>query len=207
MNTKHKSPLSDRIADALRSGTSSDLISRLIAETEAARSAAEVKLQSASDRAIDPLAAAAAASSGRQEAEDLRFEIERFEAALGALQTAHEDAKTLERDTRRRLEYERVKAERDELISELRDLYPQIEKQLTDLMRRIVANDTALAEVNSRLPSGLGQLARVDEVARGRAQRMLDPDRRLTHDLTRMLRLPGFEIDALAPYGWPIERA
>jgi hypothetical protein len=144
-----------------------------------------------------------AASTAKLETDDLRFEVERFDAALVALRGAHEDAKARERDDRRRATYDRAKAERDALIGELKDFYPPLESRLADLMRRIAANDAALGHVNGRLPSGAGRLASVDEIARGGSGRMLDPDRRLASHLTRTLRLPRFEIDALDPYAWP----
>ena len=93
------------------------------------------------------------------------------------------------------------------MTAEVCNLFPQIEKQLTDLMKRIALNDAALADINRKLPSGADRLASVDETARGRAARMLDPDRRLALDLTKTLRLPRFELDPLDPYACPSKGA
>jgi len=117
-------------------------VKSLIAEAEETRSTAEERQRSAHAKALDPVAGAAAASAAKLETDNLRFEVERLSAALEALHTAHAEAKARELDRLRHAAYDKAKAERDALTAEVCNLFPQIEKQLTDLMKRIAPSMT-----------------------------------------------------------------
>ena len=47
------------------------------------------------------------------------------------------------------------------------EVYPEMERRLSDLMGRVAASDTVLKQVNRNLPSGGEWLASAEEVARG----------------------------------------
>jgi len=191
--------LAERIAAAVKGVATSDEIAILIGDVEQARVAADDEQAAARARALDPVTRADAVASARHEADDLRFESDRLGTALEALQNAHREAKEREKDAQRRAVYEAAKAERDSLAEELRDVYPEIERCLTDLMGRVAANNESLEKVNLRLPASALELYSSEEVARpGRSKYEYS-----MHQLSRRLRLPRFEIDPREPDAWP----
>jgi hypothetical protein len=64
--------------------------------------------------------------------------------------------------------YDRVKAERDQLATELAGIYPAFARKLAELLPRIVANDREIEYINNRArPSGAERLLVAELVARG----------------------------------------
>jgi hypothetical protein len=91
--------------------------------------------------------------------------------------------------------------ERDQLAAELAEVYPQAERQLSDLMRRIEANDREIEWVNGALPRGKGGLLVAELVARrleGFVRNGLDIPR-----FTRDPKLPAFEGNIHHRFAWP----
>jgi hypothetical protein len=195
--------LADRIALALREEVSSAEIADLIKDSKDARVAAEKAHEAAYSRALDPTANTERASAGKREADDLRFEMDRLDAALEALEGARKGAKAREENARRRAAYEAAKAERDALARELREIYPAVERQLSDLVRRVAFNDAELDVVNRNRPAGAAGLASAEEVARGGREKFGTAQEYLGYRITARLRLPKFEIDPLRPFAWP----
>ena len=195
--------LADRIAGALSEETTSEEIAALIAEAEQTRRVAESDRDASHARALDPTAGADAASEAKRQTDDLRFEVERLESALEALRAAHKAAKAREADARRRTAYDAAKMERDALMEELRDVYPQLERRLADLIGRVAASDTALERINRNLPSDGNWLASAEEVARGGREKFGGYREYLDLRITSRLRLPRFEVEPRDPDAWP----
>jgi hypothetical protein len=73
------------------------------------------------------------------------------------------EVKADEEDERRRVAYEKAKAERDKLAGELKAIYPPIEAQLRDLLPRMAEN----ARVRGARGQGARKLPRTAVVAEG----------------------------------------
>ena len=201
-----EAPLADRIAAALREETSSEEITALIADSEQSRSRAENDREAAQVRALDPTAGVEEACAAKRKADDLCFEVDRLESALDALRTAQSEAKEREADAVRRAAFDAAVAERDALVQELREVYPQIERRLAELVGRIAANNATLERVNSNLPSGSPGLAEAEEIARGGREKFGGRPEYLAQRITCRLRLPRFEFDPRDPDVWPAAR-
>lgn len=196
-------PLADRIAAAVSGKATSEEIAMLLDEAELARAAAKEKHAAARALSLDPTAGADAASAADANADRMRFEVDRLDAAIEALRAAHCDAKAAEAETRKRAAYEASKLERDALVEELREVYPDIEQRLADLIGRVAANNDTLERTNRSLPSGAPWLASSEEIARGGREKFDGYDGYARHRLTRQLRLPRFEVDPRHPDAWP----
>jgi hypothetical protein len=111
----------------------------------------------------------------------------------------------LEKNQRWLVAYERARVERDKLAAELREIYPQIEAQLRDLLPRIAANDEQIEYINGyALPTSAECLLVAELVARdlrGFVENLAEAP-----SITRQLRLPAFRFDRHDPYAWPRER-
>ncbi len=64
--------------------------------------------------------------------------------------------------------YDEVKAERDRLADELREIYPTTAALLAELLARIIANDQVIERINAHgLPRNHGRLLCAELAARG----------------------------------------
>jgi chromosome segregation ATPase len=196
-------PLADRVASAVLGKATSDEIAILIGEAERTRRVAEEDHAAARARALDPVAGVDDASAAKREADDRHFELDRLGSALDALQSAHRDAKARETDARRRAAYDAAKGERDALVEELQEVYPEIERRLADLIGRVAANNDTLERINRSLPSGACWLSGAEEVARGGREKFDGYHEYAMHRPTRRLRLPCFKVDPRDPDAWP----
>lgn len=200
-----KLSLDERIAAAFSAGTKSDDVIDLIGEAEAAAVSAGEGAQRARERALDPALSSGDVAAARRAMEDCAFKRERMQVAVIKLGERLRELKAQEEDRRRRLAYEKAKAERDKLAAELKDLYPAAAASLADLAARIEANDSEIENSNTRArPSGAEWLAGAEIMARG-----LKGFSDGTADVPRIttnLRLPGFEYNRHDPYTWPRSR-
>lgn len=121
------------------------------------------------------------------------FRRERLEAAALRLRDRLQQVRAQEENHRRRLTYDKVKVERDELAAELARFYQPIAAQLADLVGRIEASDRKIERINDRgLPSDAERLFVAELVARdleGFARPLTDIPR-----IARQLRLPTFNF-------------
>ena len=199
------SHLDDRIALAFKDVVTSDHVSGLIVETEVATAAASEAAARARERALDPALSAADVITARREMEARAFRQERLQTAVVRLKTRLREIKGLEEDQRRRVIYEKTKAERDLRAAELKAHYPNIEAEFGELIAKIDANDREIDFVNAHgLPIGAERLRSAELVARGiEAWRVNQTD---VVRITRELCLPGFKHDPHRPYAWPRSR-
>jgi hypothetical protein len=135
--------------------------------------------------------------------EDSAFRRDRLQEARRRLAARLIKVKQSEDQDRLRKEYVRVRSARDQLAAELAGMYPDVERRLSDLIRRIAANDREVAWVNSgsRLPDGEKRLLSAELVARELAGFVRSGVQ--TPSITEELRLPRFHSDAFEPYAWP----
>jgi hypothetical protein len=198
--------LEQKIASALADDSiTSTALAELINEVEIAIVVADKAAEEEREKALDPLASPDAAKA-RAALADAEFCRDRLRTVLPRLQQRFSEARSEEEYARWVVDYEEVKTKRDALVEELREIYPAIEENLTDLLLRIETCDREAKRVNSAKPfdakeaNGDGRwLLETELVARG-----LDHFR--IHDLQIMrdLKLPKFE--AGAQLAWPPHR-
>ena len=198
------SDLDTRIVKAFRDGAKSSDVSKLIEEAKAAAVASGDAAERSRKRALDPTMPPAEVAAARREMEDAAFRRDRLEVAVQKLGDRLNELRAEEEDQRRRLAYDKVKAERDGLADELARVYPPIVSQLKDLLSRIAENDRQIEFVNRRLPSRAGPLVVAELVARGLpcfAENWVE-----VPSIVRSVRLPTFERTPQEPYAWPRQR-
>jgi hypothetical protein len=188
--------LDDRIAAAFADGAKSDDVASLIGEVEAAAIAVGEMAERARSRALDPVLSAPDVAAARREMDDAEFRRDRMQVAVTKLGVRLSELRAQEEDHRRRLAYERARAERDKLAVELKDVYPALAARIADLAARVGANDREIVRINTRAAAEL--------VARGLTAFVSGPNAipRITTDL----HLPAFEFRPLDPYVWPRSR-
>jgi chromosome segregation ATPase len=194
--------LGDRIAAAIGTVVKSDVVAGLITEADAAAVAAGETAERARERALDPTLTAADVSTARRAADDAAFARDRLKTAVTRLTGRLKELRAQEEDQRRRVVYEKAKAERDRLAAELKRVYPAIEAQLGKLIPEIAENDRQVDYVNTELPKGAERLKSAELVARAIGAWRID-----LADVVRIsqeLCLPRFQHDAHSPYVWPI---
>lgn len=177
----------------------------MIEEAEAAALSSGEAAEQARKRALDPALSASDVAVARREMDDAGFRRERLQTAVTKLRERLEEVRTDEEDQRRRVFYEKVKAERDKLAAELADIYPEIEQKLRDLLPRIAASDRDVEYINSHgLPSD-GQRLLVAELVARRLRGFVENAVQIP-SITETLRLPAFEYSQFNPYAWPRPR-
>jgi Sec-independent protein translocase protein TatA len=180
-------------------------VAALIADVDAAVASAADAAESARSRAPDPTLPALDVAAARKEADDWLFGRDRLREAARRLGQRLTEVKRAEEQERLRQEYERVRSARDKLAAELAEMYPDIEKRLSDLIGRIAANDREIAWVNSgRVPEGEKRLLSAELVARGLAGFVRNAVQ--TPSIVEELQLPRFQSDACDAYAWPRKR-
>lgn len=194
--------LDDRIAAAFADGAKSDGVASLIGEVEAAAIAAGETADRARSRALDPALSAPDVATARRVMDDAAFRRDRMQVAVTKLGVRLSELRAQEEDHRRRLAYERARAERDKLAAELKDVYPALAARVADLVARVDANDREIVRINTRaMPDGSERLAGAELIARGLRGFNAGPNTipRITTDL----QLPGFEYNRDGLYMWP----
>jgi hypothetical protein len=194
--------LSDRIAAAFGNGANSGGVAALIEEAEAAALSSGETAERARKRAFDPVLSTKEVQEARRAMEDAAFRRERLQIAVTRLRERLEEVRAQEEDQRRRVAYDRVKAERDRLAAELAAIYPDIEQKLRDLLPRIAANDREVEYINGHALPGDGErLLVAEQVARG-LRGFVENSVQIPR-ITTTLRLPAFEYSPHEPYTWP----
>jgi hypothetical protein len=191
------STLEERIATALTDKISSADVEALIIETEAPITAADAAAEAERTKALDPVGSPDPIKA-RAAMEGAAFTRDRLLAALPRLRARLKEAEVAEQLARWRPEYERVKAVRDALAAEMREVYPAAVETLTDLFLRMEACDRQSSHVNGLAPPGVPRLRKVELTARG-VEGLLQPD----VWIAEMLRLPFFWRDKGPIYVWP----
>jgi hypothetical protein len=201
-NDKYPPPaasLDDRIAAAFAAAAKSDIFEPLIRDVEIAAKTANEMASAARETSLDPIRPSTEAAQARRELEDQTFKRDRFQAAAKRLSDRHRAVKAAEENARRKIEYDRVTAERDKLAEELARVYPQMAATLAALLQRIDANDHEIATLKP--PDGAARLLSAELIARGMPGFVRNGVEALS--IITDLRLPAFHFDQHAPYTWP----
>jgi DNA repair exonuclease SbcCD ATPase subunit len=197
-----KRSLDDQIAAAFLPDAVSAEVSELISDAEAAAAASGEAAQLARSQALDPALSAEKVATARREMEDAAFRRDRMHTAVTKLTERLHQLRAREEDHRRWLAYDKVKAERDKLAAELKEMYPTFTARLADLIARIDANDREVENINKRTrPNGAEWLAPAELVARG-LKGFSDGVSNVPR-ITTDLRLPSFEYNRQALNLWP----
>ena len=194
--------LEDKIADAFIQSTPSKLIARLIGQAQDAAAAADKQAAKARDDALNPALSGSDLERARCEMDDAAFRRDRLTAAALRLDDRLKEMLRAEEDARRQVEYDRAKAERDALASEIKEVYPALARQLAELANRMAANDRTLELINrARRPTGAPALKLAETLARELSNvTAAGPD---APRIAKMLRLPAFVQQPNRPYEWP----
>lgn len=187
--------LEQRIAAALAEAEpSSESLVRLIAEVEEAAQQADAVAAKVRADALDPTVVVDAEKVGARVV-SAELTRDRMKAALPKLQELLKDSRAREALRIWRADFERVKAERDRMVAELRERYPTLVDELVGLMHRIAAVDKEVNRING---SGPSYLHTVEREARGQ---LFQPDIPLTGP--NGLRLPVLYRNGGPIYAWP----
>jgi hypothetical protein len=203
MNSLKNASLDDRVAAALKDHATSAAVAALMDDVETATVSAAVAAENARALALDPTLSPADVAAARREIGDCAFRRERLQEAGRRLAERLIEVEKSEDQDRLREEYQRVSSERDKLAAELAEIYPDVERRLSDLVGRIAANDREVAWVNSagRLPNGEKRLLPAELVARGLGGLVRNGVQ--SPAIVEELRLPKFQADTFEPYAWP----
>ena len=192
--------LDDRIANAFEAQTTSTAIAALLDETKQAEQASIEAANKAQAVALDPATRPAAVTDARREMEDAQFRCSRMEAAASRLRSLHADAVAREAKQDAAKEYAAAKAERDDLVKDLK-AYDEHAGAIVSLLSRLARSNLRLKTVN-RGQSAEGWLYTAEMIARDAPREIgLAADGGLPELLTGV-RLPSFLRDAHG-YAWP----
>ena len=192
------STLEERIATALTDKILSADVEALITETEAAITDADAAAEAERTKALDPVGSPDPIKA-RAAMEDAAFTRDRLRTALPRLQVRLKQMEAAEYLARWEPAYERVKADRDALAAEMREVYPAAVAKLVDLFQRMAESDRECSQINGSAPRGdHRRLLKVELTARG-VEGLLQPD----VWIAEMLRLPFFWRDSGPIYAWP----
>ncbi|MBB5277723.1 hypothetical protein HNR26_003804 [Rhizobium rosettiformans] len=161
-----RADLENRIADAFTSTLSSAQIAALLREVDQADQAAQDASIRANEIALDPTTRPDAVAKARKEMEDADFTRRRMERATERLTELHDQAVKRERSEANRQEYDAARAERDQLVEDLKE-YPDLIDRVTALILRVRDNDARLERVNSLAAGDQAWLASAEYVASG----------------------------------------
>ena len=147
--------LEQRIAAALADNDKIDssALATLIAETEAATTAADEAAIKSREQALDPITSPDP-TKARAAMEAAAFTRDRLRTVLPRLQQRLKEVCSQEEYTRWVAGYEQTKAKRDAAAAELRTLYPEFASKLVDLLLRIEVVDREVERVRSAVSSG-----------------------------------------------------
>jgi hypothetical protein len=197
--------IDQRIAAAFGNKVASAEVANLITDVEMALIEAGEASHLARSQAMWPALPVDEVAIARKLMEDAQFRQSRLEIAIVKLRERVAWLKSQEQDAERRVAYDKVKEERDQLAEELADTYPELASKLAELLHRVVANDAEIAGL--KLPTGRVRPLGAELTARGlqHFQAGMSP----TPSIVRDTHLPSFTIDdpkAPSFYLWPIRR-
>jgi hypothetical protein len=194
LEQKISSALTD---DNIASGDLESLISEVETAIVAGDQVAEAEHRKALDPALSP-----DISKARQSMEDAKFAAARLRTLLPRLQKRFGKVQAREHLAQWQAGYEALKIKRDELATELCQIYPPAAAKITDLFHRIAANDAALSVLHQQRPAGVGlHLHSAELVARG-----LDGFTRDEPSIANGLKLPDWEHGAQMTWPPPPQR-
>jgi hypothetical protein len=158
--TKSAVEMDVRIAAAFTDGATSDDVSRLLTEVEAAVKGAETAAEAAWAHAWDPLVARDDMNHARRQMEEEAFRRDRLSEAARRLGERLVELKALEKASAQRAEHERVSAERDRLAAEMERIAEPI-AEIAALVAQIDAWDREIRNINATTGLALGHIRHI----------------------------------------------
>ncbi|MFC6791944.1 hypothetical protein ACFQE0_21520 [Methylobacterium komagatae] len=150
--------LRQRVADALTKDTTTAELRSCLADTQADIARVERDRISAEAKAVDPLSTEEEATEAKRQCESLRFDMERLKASEIRLNIRLDQIAEREAQAALRARYDEVRAERDAVIAEMTEHYPQLAEGIVALLERMRVTEGRIAEVNTALPRGADRL-------------------------------------------------
>ncbi len=141
-------PLDDRIAAALADSARAATVADLISEIAERISATERERDRLTTISTALSTGEDAAEQAAADAAKLAARATRLAAKKGVLEQRHEDLLNSERRRRAADFHAATLAERDGLVTELRETWPALVDQITGLLQRVVDNDAAIERAN-----------------------------------------------------------
>jgi hypothetical protein len=195
--------LEERIAHAFVNGCCASEVATLIQQVEVATRSAIESATRSRERALDPTLGGDELQTARQTMHDSGFAVERLQAASSRLRQRLDELKAAELNERKRKEYDRVAAERDELATKLSAIYPDFAEKLAELLPQLAANDHEVNIINRDRPAGAPMLLCAELKARGLASFQVGVSQ--LPRLTDVLVLPKWRLTAHSSlYFWPL---
>jgi hypothetical protein len=189
--------LEQRIGTVLTNDNSkSSVIAAVIDETVAAIVDADEDIKLEQKKAFESLASPnpKAAREAMQAAEFVQTWLR---TALLRLQRRLRETQEREGRAQWYAEYEALKAKRDALAAEFREVYPEFEAKVVSLLSRMASNDAEISNLHFRRQSGVKlHLLETELVARG-----LERFTRDVPSIAKELKLPAFHPGE--PPAWP----
>lgn len=186
-----KGTLSDRIAAAIKAGSSNG-IPDLIREAEAAALATVEDHERARQRALDPLLSDGEIAEARKAMEDAEFIRERMNRAADVLRDKLVEFEEAEDQAERLKVYQDAIARRDATAKLLRERYVPLANELGALMQAVQEAEQVVANANRRAPRGCSQISGVEETARSGLKHNVSAGHKL---LTKAVNLPALDPD------------
>jgi hypothetical protein len=146
-----------RIVSAIAQDAKSGDVARLLAEVEAAASAAEIAADTARKEALDPLLSGEDLKLARREMDDTSFRRDRLREAASKLAQRVEALKALEQDRAQRAEHDRILAERNRLAEEMKGMAESI-MNIADLVREMDECEREIGRINATSSLQLGHI-------------------------------------------------
>lgn len=150
--------LRQRVADALTKDTTTAELRSCLADTQADIARVERDRMSAEAKAVDPISTEDEANEAKRQCESLRFDMERLKASEIRLNHRLDQIAEREAQAALRARYDEVCAERDAVIAEMTEHYPQLAEGIVALLERMRVTEGRIAEVNTALPRGADRL-------------------------------------------------
>ena len=191
--------LEQRIAKMLAAddARSCDLTT-LIAETEAAAAAADETAKTEREKALDP-ALSPDPRKARTAMEDAEFTAARLRTVLPRLQARCKELQEQEHAAAWKMDFNNVKAQRDQVAEMLRERYPLLVNELAALMACITPLDAEITRVNSSAPYGDYPRLRTVELTARNLERLEQPNVSIPLEL----RLPYLDRKDGPLHAWP----
>ena len=143
-------PLDEAIVAVLTQSTTADTGAAIL--VEAGKTLADLIRQAdtADVESLNPLCTNTQARERRGRASDLRFEADRMEASVSALESRVSELREAEQDARAEEAKAAALKERDELAADIAREYPGIVRKLTEMVKRIHESDRRLERLHLR---------------------------------------------------------
>jgi hypothetical protein len=143
-------PLDEQIVASLTEVWPSEQVAAVLASARAELSDLTRRADAADVASLNPLATAAEAKKLRTEGGNHRFDADRMEASVSALEARVTQMEAREQRARREARQAEALKERDELAAVIAREYPRLVATITVLAKRVTENDARLDQAGLR---------------------------------------------------------